>query len=77
MVPNGLKRYTIGDRTASLVYGLGGSLKICVQRQAPKDPSSNWLPAPEAGFYLIIRLYAPKTAVFEGGWIPPPIRKAL
>jgi hypothetical protein len=31
----------------------------------------NWLPAPEGGFYLIIRLYRAKPEVMAGKWTPP------
>jgi hypothetical protein len=75
MVPNEMKRYSIGDRTEGLVYGADGSLKITVQRETPDDPGCNWLPASEGEFYLIIHLYAPKPEVFEGDWTPPPIRR--
>ena len=36
----------------------------------------NWLPAPEGGFYLIIRLYGAKPEVMAGKWTPPPVKQS-
>lgn len=75
MVPNPLERYSIGDRTAGLVYGDNGALKICIKLTEPEHPSCNWLPAPEGQFYLIMRLYAPTEQASSGNWTPPPVVK--
>lgn len=76
VVPNALKRESIGDRTEGLVYGGDGSLNICVQKEEPKASDCNWLPAPDCGFYLVMRLYAPQMEEIEQGWTPPAIRLA-
>jgi hypothetical protein len=39
------------------------------------DRQTNWLPAPEGDFYLILRLYAAKPEVLAGKWTPPPVRR--
>ena len=75
MVPNKLKRYSIGDRTRSLVTDKSSALRICIQNHEPVDPDCNWLPGPRGEFYLIIRLYAPQATVINGDWKPAPIIK--
>ena len=74
MYPNPLERYAIGDRTPGIKFGDDGSLTLTIGHAEPQD-KSNWLPAPEGGFYLIIRLYGAKPEVMAGKWTPPPVRK--
>lgn len=56
-----------------------GSLVFHIQHEAPTDPDAlcNWLPAPAAGtkFLLLLRMYWPTDALFDGGWIPPAVTK--
>lgn len=73
MVPNSIQRYSIGDRTPGLVTGPDGSLEIVLQRDKPRDPAANWLPAPNEPFMLMMRLYRPKQAVLNRAWSPPGI----
>jgi len=75
LVENPINRYSIGDRTAGLVYGPDGSLEIQIQNQAPAQGNSNWLPAPEGRYQLILRTYQPKPALFNGTYKLPPLRK--
>ena len=35
----------------------------------------NWLPTPDAGFRLNLRLYGPRKAALNGDWTPPPTVK--
>jgi hypothetical protein len=38
-----------------------------------QDKESNWVPAPKSGaMSLAMRLYAPRAAVTDGRWNPPP-----
>jgi hypothetical protein len=74
MYPNPLERYSIGDRTAGSKFGDDGSLTLSIGHAEPEDVS-NWLPAPEGAFYLILRLYAAKPEVLAGKWTPPPVRR--
>lgn len=74
MVPNPLERYSISDRTEGIKFDPDGSLTLKFGHAEPED-TSNWLPAPEGAFYLIIRLYGAKPEVAEGKWTPPPVRK--
>lgn len=75
-VPNPINRYAIGDRD-DLKFNADGSLDIYIQHKSPgKDLESNWLPAPPTGILgMTMRLYAPKAAVINGDWAPPPVKK--
>jgi hypothetical protein len=75
LVANPIDRYAIGDRTQGLKYNADGSLDIYIQHDAPLE-RSNWLPAPEGDFYLILRIYQPKPQVLNGTYQIPPVKKA-
>jgi hypothetical protein len=36
---------------------------------------SNWLPAPDGPFYLILRLYMPGREALDGTWKQPPLKR--
>ncbi len=73
---NEINRFALGDRD-SLTYNADGSLDIYLQHERPSDDHvPNWLPAPLGSLGVTMRLYAPKTEVFDGRWSPPPVRKA-
>jgi hypothetical protein len=74
MYANPLERYSIGDRTEGIKIDEDGSLSVTISHDEPED-ISNWLPAPEGGFYLVLRLYAAKPDVLSGEWKPPPVRR--
>ncbi len=49
-----------------------GSLVLYIGKDSPgKDLESNWLPAPDGPFYLVMRLYGPEKDALEGSWTPP------
>jgi hypothetical protein len=74
-VENSINRYAIGDRD-SLRYNEDGSLMLYIQHDSPgAERESNWLPAPEGLFNLMLRLYWPKPAILDGEWAPPPIHR--
>jgi hypothetical protein len=75
LVENAINRYSIGDRTAGMKYNSDGSLTIYIGNAKPPQGSSNWLPAPAAGFNVMMRLYGPRDNVLNGSWAPPPIVK--
>jgi hypothetical protein len=76
LVENRINRYSIGDRTAGLVYGSDGSLEIQVQAEPPASGISNWLPSPPSGaFQLILRTYQPRPALFNGNYKIPALQK--
>jgi hypothetical protein len=50
-----------------------GSLTLRIQQDAPEGGwDSNWLPAPDGPFYMVMRLYGPEAAALDGAWTPPP-----
>ncbi len=54
-----------------------GSLTIYIQHESPaKDKESNWLPAPDGPFYMIMRLYWPKPDALDGTCQVPPVNPA-
>lgn len=74
MVANDIERYSIGDRTPGLVHGDDGALTITIGHNAPDgDARANWLPAPAAPFYLLMRLYLPSMEVLNGAYEIPGI----
>ena len=73
LVANPIARYSIGNRTAGLVKGHGGSLSVTISASQPSGPGTNWLPAPDGSFEVILRVYAPRAAVATGRWEPPPV----
>ena len=75
LVQNPIDRYSIGDRTAGLVYGADGSLEIQIQNQAPERGNSNWLPAPAGPYELVLRTYQPRPSLFNGTYQLPPLRQ--
>ena len=76
MVANPIKRYSIGDRTPGLKYDMDGSLDIYIQHQAPsEDKESNWLPAPNAPFYMLMRMYLPSVEILNGQYEIPAVRQ--
>jgi len=74
-VDNPLGRYAIGDRDA-LKFGPDGSLDLFIQHDSPgKERESNWLPAPEGSFNLLMRLYWPEDRAVDGTWRPPAVER--
>jgi hypothetical protein len=74
LVPNDGGVYAIGDRTPG-VSAADGSATIGVGHARPSD--GHWLPAPEAPFYLMLRMFAPEEAVLDGRWLPPAIERVV
>jgi hypothetical protein len=73
--PNRLNRFSLGDRD-KLKFAADGSLTIYIQHDSPgADQESNWLPAPESGFEMILRAYNARPEVASGEWVPPPVTK--
>jgi hypothetical protein len=75
-VGNVLNRFAVSS-WMPFKYNGDGSLHLYIQNESPgKDQESNWLPAPNAPFNLLLRMYAPKSEVLMGKWNPPPVTKA-
>jgi hypothetical protein len=74
-VDNPLGRHTLNARD-QLRFNSDGSLDLCIQRHPPgADRESNWLPAPEGKFALMLRFYWPKESVISGSWKIPPVKR--
>jgi hypothetical protein len=75
LVDNPINRYSIGDRTPGLHFAADGSLTVHMQHDAPDDPDAraNWLPTPAGDFRPILRMYEPRTPIFDGRYQLPPI----
>lgn len=70
---NPLNRYTLSPRD-QLKYNKDGTLDLYIQHDSPgPDKVSNWLPAPNGEFVLMMRLYWPRETVLDGKWAPPPV----
>lgn len=72
LVPNSIARYAIGDRTPGLVRGDDGSLDVWISSSPPPEGRTNWLPAPEGEFILMLRAYLPT----DQSWSPPVVQPA-
>ena len=79
MVANALSRYALSGRDP-LKYNADGSLDLYIQKESPEPGKvSNWLPAPDGDFLLMLRLYWPKEtppSILDGTWKPPPVEAA-
>ena len=79
LIGNPLDRYLLNSPMMDdFVLNGDGSLTLYVQKETPgKEFASNWLPAPDGPFYVVMRLYGPKTEALEGKWVAPSLVKAL
>lgn len=51
-------------------------MDIDIQHKSPgKEHESNWLPAPEGRFQVMMRMYSPKAKVLREGPKLPPLKK--
>jgi hypothetical protein len=77
-VDNPLNRYTLSARN-KFNENSDGSVDLYIQHDNPgPEKESNWLPAPEGRFVLMLRLYWPKEAspsIIDGTWKIPPVTK--
>ena len=76
MVTNSIDRYKIGSAD-NLKPDADGSVTIRIQHKSPgKNDESNWLPAPDAPFYMLFRMYLAKIEVLNGQYELPGIQQA-
>ena len=77
LVANPLKRYLINSpMLPELKRDADGGLTIYVQHESPgADKESNWLPAPDGPFMVVLRLYWPKESVIDGQWKTPSLQR--
>jgi hypothetical protein len=72
LAANALGRHALGNRSP-LVREADGSLRLFISHRPPPGPEANWLPAPDAPFYLILRLYHPQQRLLDGQYHFPQI----
>src|SRR5215472_3623184 len=77
-VENPLKRYTLSERN-KLKFNPDGSVDLYLQAASPgPGKESNWLPAPNGNFVLMLRLYWPNEnapTILDGTWKPPAVEQ--
>ncbi len=74
-VNNPLSRYALNARD-QLTLNPDGSLDLYIQKYPPgAERESNWLPAPEGKFILMLRFYWPKESLINGSWRIPPVKR--
>ena len=81
LIDNPINRYLINSPMLSgMKTNPDGSLTLYIQKDSPgKDKEANWLPAPNAPIYLVMRLYWPKETPpsilppGKGTWQPPAV----
>jgi hypothetical protein len=75
LVANHLRRYLLNSPMEEIFkVGTDGSVTFYIQKDSPgTDQESNWLPAPDGPFYLIMRIYIPKPDTFNGQWQQPKL----
>jgi hypothetical protein len=75
-VDNPIRRYGIGNVSERLQVGADGSVTVYIQHDSPAEgEEANWLPAPEGGFFLALRMYQPDERMARGEYIVPPLRR--
>jgi len=79
LVDNPLDRYLLNSpMLEQFNLNEDGSLTLYIQHNNPgAAKESNWLPAPDGPFYLVLRLYGPEEKVLAGQWQHPPLVKAI
>jgi hypothetical protein len=76
LVDNPINRYSVGSATPGLKKAKDGSITIYFQAKSPsKDKESNWLPAPEGPFWLVLRTYGPGKSILNKTWKMPPVKR--
>jgi len=77
LVKNAKKKYLINSfMLPQLKKDLDGGLTIYLQKNYPgENKESNWLPAPEGAFFIVIRIHWPEKEVAEQDWKRLSIKK--
>ena len=70
-------RYLTSSSRMTFLTAHSSSLDIYIQNTSPgADKESNWLPAPQDGFNLVLRMYLPQPQVLNGTWQSPLVQPA-
>lgn len=75
LVANPLDRYLLNSpMLQQFELDADGGLTLYLQRDSPGEGrGSNWLPAPNGPFQLVLRLYLPKPEALGGTWTAPQL----
>ncbi|MCK5834194.1 MAG: DUF1254 domain-containing protein [Lentisphaeria bacterium] len=72
LVDNPINRYAISNSTEGVKKNKDGSLTIYISKDSPgKDKESNWLPAPNGPFWVVLRTYGPSEEILNKSWKQP------
>mmetsp|Transcript_49694 Transcript_49694/g.144148 ORF Transcript_49694/g.144148 Transcript_49694/m.144148 type:complete len:488 (-) Transcript_49694:129-1592(-) len=76
LVNNPIGRYLVNSgMVPEMLQEPEGSVVIRISASMPDGAvMSNWLPAPNSTFFMVLRLYLPKRAVFAGQWRAPTLK---
>jgi hypothetical protein len=75
LVANPINRYSLSSRD-NFKHNQDSSMDLYMPKDPPGgDQQSNWLPAPDGDFILMLRLYWPKDEAVNGAWVPLPARR--
>ena len=76
LVDNPINRYSIGSATPGLKKGKDGSITLYFQEKSPgKEKESNWLPAPNGPFWLVLRTYGPGKTILDKTYKLPVVKQ--
>ena len=77
LTENPLNRYLLNSPMISdFEKDSDGGITLYIQNESPgKDLETNWLPAPDGSFSMILRLYWPKAAALSGAWKEPKLQR--
>lgn len=77
LVPNAINRYLINSAMLpGLKRDADNGITLHIQRETPgEERESNWLPAPNGSFVLVLRLYWPKPEAFGNKWKQPAVTR--
>ena len=73
LVANPIDRYSLGDRSGHEARRGRRPDDLRAEGLARRGQGSNWLPAPDGQFFLILRTYLPADDIVNQTWQPPKI----
>lgn len=76
-IDNPLNRYLLNSTMMDQFrWEADGSLVLHIAKACPDGADeSNWLPAPDGPFYMVMRLYGPEAEALRGDWKPPQLQQ--
>lgn len=74
LIDNPINRYLLRSNDV-FEFNKDGSLTLYIQHEAPDERTSNWLPAPQGDFSVLMRLYDTKPEFANGKWEIPPLNR--